>query len=117
MDRFAVLVLLVLALVWQAVALPGAAATANSAADPAHAALHWQSEGHHHHDDGSSHVDDSVESDRHLMADHAYGAFALLPAIQIAVFHRGSSLVTVASESSAPQPFLDGLLRPPRPVA
>lgn len=114
MRHVTVIVMLLLALLSQALALPGAGA---GAADPAHAALHWQGERHHHHDDGSQHVDDSAESDQHLVADQAYGAVALLPAMQTTFFQPGSTLALMASESSATQPFLDGLLRPPRPMA
>ena len=69
-------------MLWQSVALARPGSTVNVLSDLAHAALHWQQEGHHHHDDGSFHLDDSPASAFHLLGDHLTVTTALLPSQQ-----------------------------------
>ncbi|MBI5722274.1 MAG: hypothetical protein HZC37_31750 [Burkholderiales bacterium] len=114
MRRPIVLLAVLIAMLWQSVALARSGFTVNAPGDLRHAALHWQGAAHHHHEDGSFHLDDSSESIQHLIADHLTAA----PALPSASAHdfsaaRSGSLATV-HDDLAPQPFLDGLLRPPR---
>jgi hypothetical protein len=114
MRRTALLVTLLIAMLWQSVAMARPGSSINALADSAHAALHLAEEGHHHHDDGSFHLDESIESVQHLMADHASAATALLAMDSTGVPHAGSESPEVLRAHTRPQPFLDGLLRPPR---
>jgi hypothetical protein len=114
MGRSAVLLALVLAMLWQAVALARPGSTVNVLADLAHAALHWQQEAHHHHDDGSFQLDDSPASAFHLLSDHLTATAALLPDVAHHVPRGGSVSPGGLQGARTPDPFLDGLLRPPR---
>ncbi len=102
------------AMLWQSVALARVGSTVNVLADLQHAALHWQEEGHHHHDDGSYHLDDSSESVQHLATDHLGSS----PAITAMTSHQfpalGAAVPGGLRDTRAPNPTLDGLLRPPR---
>ena len=106
---------MLLAMLWQSMAMARVGSTVNPLSDPAHAMLHWNAESHHHHEDGSYHVDDSKESVQHMLADHLNVSVPLpsLPALDL------PSLQSAAPDSAhtarAPNPALDGLLRPPRP--
>ncbi|WP_367180951.1 hypothetical protein [uncultured Piscinibacter sp.] len=82
--------------------------------DTEHAALHWQQAGHHHHEDGSYHLDDSNESDQHVIADHVSASAALVTLVGHDFPSALSSSPRGLNEGRAPHPFLDGLLRPPR---
>jgi hypothetical protein len=114
MRRFAVLFVMLFAMLWQSVALARVGSTVNAIADLQHAALHWQEEGHHHHDDGSYHLDDSNESAQHVAADHLSTtlATALPPSHDFPA--PGSAAHGGLHEALSPDPTLDGLLRPPR---
>ncbi len=114
MRRSTVVLALVLAMLWQSVALARPGSTVNVLSDLAHAALHWQQEGHHHHDDGSFHLDDSPASAFHLLSDHLTFTTALLPAVAHHVPHSGSVPPGGLQGVRVPDPVLDGLLRPPR---
>jgi hypothetical protein len=114
MRRTAVLITLLMAMLWQSVAMARPGSSINALADSAHAALHIAEAGHHHHDDGSFHFDDSIESAQHLMADQVSGATALLATESTGLAHAGSESPEALRAHTRPQPFLDGLLRPPR---
>lgn len=112
-KRAGIVVVLLAALLWQALALARPGAMANPFADIGHAALHWGEEGHHHHDDGSYHVDDSDESTRHLLADHVNGTVLTFDTA-MAQPHLQADSPAERAARAGPHPFLDGLLRPPR---
>jgi hypothetical protein len=114
MRRSAILFVMLLAMLWQSVALARPGSTVNVLADLEHAALHWQEEGHHHHDDGSFHLDDSQASTLHLLSDHVMGATALLRAVSHHFQPSGPARPGGMDDARVPAPFLDGLLRPPR---
>jgi hypothetical protein len=76
--------------------------------------LHWQAQGHHHHHDGSFHLDESQASTFHLLSDHLTVTTALLPAISPHFPPSTSAPPGGLHEAQVPDPFLDGLLRPPR---
>ena len=115
MFRKLALTLLLLVMAFQAVASPLFSSSRDNLADLEHAVMHWQQEGHHHHDSGDYHVDDSDESTRHLMADHA-GASAMLPATDLRFFRQDTGTHALLSARTSPHPYLEGLLRPPRPA-
>ncbi len=115
MKRTFVLFVMLFAMLWQAVAFARVGSTVNALADSAHAALHWQEEGHHHHDDGSYHLDDSKDSAQHMLSDHASATAALLIAISSNhLLSLGSTAPRSVHATVVPNPTLDGLLRPPR---
>ena len=114
MRRSAVLVFMLLALLWQSVALARAGSTGNALANLEHAALHWQDSGHHHHEDGSYHLDDSPESALHVIADHLSVSAVLMTSVAYGFAPPASTSPGGWHDRAAPHPFLDGLLRPPR---
>lgn len=114
MRRSAVLILLLMTTLWQSVALARPGSTVNVLADLAHAALHWQEEGHHHHEDGSLQLDDSQASALHMLSDQVTATTALLPSVSHQFVPGTSARPIGISDARVPDPFLDGLLRPPR---
>jgi hypothetical protein len=114
MRRSAVLLVMLIAMFWQSMAFARIGSTVNALADPGHATLHWQEEGHHHHEDGSYHQDDSNESTQHVVMDHASASMALASAGAHDFPALGSAAPSGLNESLVPTPTLDGLLRPPR---
>lgn len=102
------------AMLWQSVGLARVGSTVNALGDLEHAALHWQEEGHHHHEDGSYHQDDSNDSARHLLSDHVTVTTALLVTGSHDFPSLGSTAPGGVHATPAPNPTLDGLLRPPR---
>lgn len=83
-------------------------------ADLNHAALHWQEQGHHHHDDGTHHLEDSSESAQHLAADHLGSSLAIAAMTSHQFPALGATVPGGLRHARAPNPTLDGLLRPPR---
>ena len=114
MHRSAVLLVMLLALLWQSVALARAGSTVNALADLAHTALHWQAQGHHHHEDGSYHLDDSTESTQHVLIDPMSTTAALIGSSCQDVPPLGSAAPGGRHDTVVCSPPLDGLLRPPR---
>ena len=114
MRRSAVLFFMLLAILWQSVAMARVDSTVNALADLAHATLHWQEEAHHHHEDGSYHQDDSKESVQHGVTDHLNASLALAAAASHDFPPLGSAAPDGHYEQLVPSPSLDGLLRPPR---
>jgi hypothetical protein len=114
MRRSAVLLAMLLAMLWQSVALARVGSTVNVLADLEHAALHWHEEGHHHHDDGSYHLDDSKDSAQHVLSDHVTAASALLVSASHDFPPLGSAAPRGLHAPRVQDPTLDGLLRPPR---
>jgi hypothetical protein len=116
MKRVATITLLLMAMLWQSVAV-ARVGTWSTVSDLVHAVMHWQDEGHHHHDDGTYHVDDSTESVRHLIADHSSATVGLLTSAPPELPDLGSASPDVRLEGHRPNPFLAGPLRPPRLTA
>lgn len=114
MRRSAVLLAMLLAMLWQSVALARAGSTVNVLADIEHAALHWQDESHHHHQDGSYHLDDSPESLQHVVIDHLSASVALHASISQEFPPPGSAPPGGLHAAPVPDPDPEGLLRPPR---
>lgn len=114
MLRSAVLVAMLLAMFWQSVALARVGSTVNVLVDVEHAALHWQEESHHHHADGSYQLDDSTESTQHVLCDQVCAAAASLASSPRDFPSPQAASPGGPHETVAPDPTLDGLLRPPR---
>lgn len=114
MRRSAVIFVMLFTMLWQSVALARPGSTVNVLADLEHAALHWQEEGHHHHDDGTFHLDDSQASTLHVLSDHLTATTALLSAVSHHFPPSASARPGGLHDDRVPDPFLDGLLRPPR---
>lgn len=105
---------MLLAMLWQSVALARVGSTVNALANLEHATLHWQEEGHHHHEDGSYHLDDSNESAQHVVTDHLSASLAMAAPYSHDFSPLGSTAPGGLHEAVVPSPTLDGLLRPPR---
>ena len=105
---------MLLAMLWQSVALARFGSTVNALADLEHTALHWQAEGHHHHEDGSYHLDDSTESTQHVVTDQVNATAALIGSSCQDFPPLGSAAPGGLHDTIVCNPTLDGLLRPPR---
>lgn len=114
MRRSTVLLMMLIAMLWQSVALARIGSTVNALADLAHMALHWQGTGHHHHEDGSYHQDDSNESVQHVLSEHVSPVAALTMMSSHDFPQLGSTAPDSVHGTLLPNPPLDGLLRPPR---
>lgn len=102
------------AMLWQSVALGRIGSTVNAWTDAEHAALHLQGKSHHHHEDGSFHLDSSTESAQHVVTDHLSPSLALSPPSSHGLPPLASFARSGLHDAVAPNPTLDGLLRPPR---
>ncbi len=114
MRRTAVLVVILFGMLWQSMALARFGSTVNVLTDLQHATLHWQGEDHHHHGDGSYHLDDSKESAQHMVADHPSASLAMAAPSFHDLPPLGSAAPGGLHATPAPNPTLDGLLRPPQ---
>jgi hypothetical protein len=117
MTRFAVLVTLLFALLWQAVGMARAGLATSLSDGLPHAALHWQDEPHHHHDDGSYHADDSQASTHHLLCDLLTVTTALPPPAVRQILPGPREWPGAWIVMRVPEPFIDGPMRPPRQPA
>ena len=115
MRRTPVLFVLLIAMLWQSVAMARMGSTVNVLVDRGHAALHWQEVAHHHHDDGSYHLDDSNEAAQHVVTDHLSASLEMATPPAHGFPPLGSAKPGGLHPTAVPDPTLDGLLRPPRP--
>jgi hypothetical protein len=114
MRRSSILLVMLLAMLWQSVAMARPGSTVNALVDLEHALLHWHGEGHHHLEDGSYQQDDSKESVQHVVTDHLNASLAWTAASSHDFPPLGSAAPDGPHERLVPNPALDGLLRPPR---
>ena len=117
MLRKPLIVLTLIALLWQAVAMGRPGSWVAAVADIQHAVMHWQGESHRHHSDGSFHPDQSDDAARHMLADNVSGTAVLLSTATVAVAVQGERLLAPWSGAHVPQPPPEGILRPPRAIA
>lgn len=84
--------------------------------DPTHRLDHEHAVAHHHHDDASVHHDDSDESARHLASAEAWLVVAVpaSPGARAPAFPAWAQAPPPFRLPFLPDPFLDGLARPPR---
>lgn len=116
MRRTAILLLLVISMPFQSVAWAGQGLIGHLADGLAHAVLHLDREAHHHHEDGSVHEEQSEQSQRHLQADVALGAVALVAGELRLAFGAAHDSALPHTLPEAPPPVLDRPTRPPRIV-
>ena len=116
MRRRISLMLLLISLVWQGIATADCVAL-GAAGRAEHDVLHWQNSSHHHHADGATHLDDSNESIQHTHADHGLGWAFLLAGAPAPMTVQRPPAPAASTSLAAPQPFLEGPLRPPRFIA
>ena len=117
MHRRATAVLLLLALLWQSVAVAAPGWAFAQVQDLAHSSLHWSEDAHHHHEDGSYHQDDSAESVQHVIADAGLHAATLLASARSDFSGLDASSPAMTTDAVRPPPYLDGPHRPPRSAA
>jgi len=115
MRRALTVFVLAFVMAFQAMTVTVFSSSQNNLADITHSMLHWQQESHHHNDSGSYQVDDSDASTLHLLADHNI-APVILPVADLWVFRLGTGIPPVFLALTTSPPFLEGLLRPPRPT-
>ena len=114
MTRRFILILLIVTVCWQSLAFARHMLASGDAEGVEHAVLHWNSEMHHHDDHDKIHKDSSTDSKRHLVADNCHHApFVVVdragnaPVVQ-------QMEVPIAIVTCPPDPFLQGIKRPPR---
>jgi hypothetical protein len=114
-------ILLLLAILCQALTLFSPLAVAERAVKLEHIALHSQDARHHHHDDGQAvHMDEADEANsaegavQHVHADAGFNTAGLLTTgwATVATVRPLSPSQTV--KSLRPSPHLEGLLKPPQ---
>jgi hypothetical protein len=117
MNRRAI-VLLMIAVLWQSMALVGYGLPKGRIGGlHHHHALHGQAKAHHHHSDGSMKVDKSAKSVLHLAGDQLNQA-PIQPAVPaLAALALASEAPHASGSRAAPNPFIEGPLRPPRRTA
>lgn len=114
MVRRFIPILLIIAMSWQSVAFAGQVLVSQTGDAVEHALLHWTSEMHHHDDHDKVHKDLSIESTCHLVADSCHHApFVLAEPTQITPVAQLCE-VQVAIVICHSDPFLQGIMRPPR---
>lgn len=110
--------LLAICLFWQSLAFAGLghsfAGHAAGTDHDGHAFLHLTEQAHHHHD-GGIHLDDSSESVKHMQADGLIGTAGPLPSpCNFLATTPPLDPLPAFAASRLPEPFLEGLKRPPR---
>lgn len=116
MKRAFAIVTLVFCVVWQAVALayiggPGIMVSG----DASHEHMHLHNQSHHHDADGSIAFDLSLASYLHMTFDS--GAAATMVSLLPLQLLRTADVAPRASQDDAlTSPFVEGPLRPPRPL-
>ena len=110
-------IFLVLALLWQALAMLLPAQVHARADLIAHAVGHWQDADHHHHADASLHVDEHEDQAVHDHSHEGVQPSAILPSAGVfaADVPRSGLLTLIAREP--PSVFLRAPLRPPQALA
>ena len=106
--------LLMLAVVWQTVALFTPWVSSHWAAELDHMAVHTQGDGHHHHADQTLHLDDNDAGLMHQHTDTSTHSLGLWQDTTLHFISASRSAVVSRADALGPPPHLDGLLRPPQ---
>jgi hypothetical protein len=108
---------LLLVMLWQAMAwlTPGLLQLQTDAI--AHLVVHTQDVDHHHHDDDSLHLEADSSAPVHHHASDGVQPSGLEPVTATAAVHLPPTVPMVRLEQDRPSADLEGLLRPPRPLA
>lgn len=105
---------MLLAMLWQCLAMAGPLAPSQAAQGFEHTLLHGQATDHHHHDDASIHLQ---EADGKLPHQHVDGGFNT-PGCLPSAWYCGVAFRPMApverANPLAPSADLEGLLRPPQ---
>ena len=118
MRKAPIIFLLLIALLWQTVAMAHVGFGRDHGSGAAHVALHLEEEPHHHHDDGSFHQDSSDESVKHVYADGYANTAGFVPAHTPDVQVDARSVAQLSGAPAAhDSPVLEGPRRPPRLTA
>lgn len=108
---------LLFAILWQTLAMVSPMSIAAKSMEYEHAILHTQVSDHHHHDDGSLHLEALDASPSHLHADTGYSGSGILPGAIAQELMAPLAGPGTDAANGGPSPYLDGPLRPPRPLA
>ena len=112
------IVLILVAMLWQAVAMLSPNYVAQRSGEMTHWVVHAQDANHHHHhDDRSLHMDDSGGSVVHSHADGSLTAAGLLTASQEGLPVLPPEAPAAVDVLPFEPPFIEGLLRPPLALA
>lgn len=121
MPRRIRVILLLLAIICQALTMFSPLAVAERAVKLEHIALHSQDARHHHHDDGQAvHMDEADEVDeadgavQHVHADAGFNAAGLLTTAWATVATVRPLSPSKTVKSLGPSPHLEGPIRPPQ---
>ncbi len=118
MPRSARANFLILAMLWQALALLTPWGQEQKLTDLSNTMAHAQAVAHHHHDDRSLHMDDLVtDAAQHQHASEALQPIGLLPAVNGFALNRSRSTRFSSSAAPVAAVFLQGPLRPPQTTA
>jgi hypothetical protein len=114
MRRHVLLLVMLVALLWQSAATVRAVLPTHVLADPEHAALHLHGHAHQHHEDGSVHLENSSEALQHVLSDHSGGTAAPPVRAPDSLLSQASATPAGWHQALAAPPYLEGPLRPPR---
>jgi hypothetical protein len=119
MSRRCLHLLLIIALLFQALLVLSPAQVSDQAQILEHALVHEAGVGHHHHDEqGSLHGDYDIDSAVFHVHHDPVSQIACLPqAVALAIDLRPAALDMPHVENLLTAPYLDGPLRPPRTPA
>jgi hypothetical protein len=110
-------VLLLSAMLWQALAMLTPVYVADRVAALNHFIQHSESLQHHHHDDQTLHLDDAEQSTEHTHTDGGFNSAGLITVIWPAVWDALPSAPLTLDPTTIPFPHHEGPLRPPRQKA
>jgi len=106
-------VLILIAMLWQAIGVLGPISIEERADQMAHLVVHTQEVDHHHHADQSLHVDESGVFDGHQHTDGGSTPTGLVTTASLDLHSLPPAIPAMADATPYIPPSLDGLLRPP----
>lgn len=109
--------LLIAVMLWQTLAWVMPATVHAQGEQLAHLSVHQQDIDHHHHDDASLHLASDQDSGLHFHADAGIQPLALMAWANDTAFGSVTGARPATQLDEPPSVFLDGLLRPPSPLA
>ena len=109
--------LLILVMLWQAMAWLTPGLLQQQTESIAHLVVHIQDVEHHHHDDDSLHLEADANTPVHHHASDGVQPSGLEPVTATAPVHLPPPAPTVRLEPDRPSADLEGLLRPPRALS
>lgn len=114
MNRTLRSLFLILAIVWQSMAVLSPFSIEKIAASIDNSVMHTLEATHHHHDDASAHIEDASEGLHHQHADSGMSTLGVLSTITLALSLAAPQTFVAALSATRSSPTLEGLLRPPR---